>query len=155
MYRHLVLCKTSKRGGVKSGYMLCMDAVVAEWLRRLTRNQFRSAGVGSNPTDRESFEDFQSSTTDGSRWWETPRQQCKHRWFSGRMLACHAGGPGSIPGRCKYFWTFFGRLAGQVCNAGGNANWAIFKTFPLAPRLSSFLGASERQRTHFLPRTFP
>ena len=27
----------------------------------------------------------------------------KHRWFSGRMLACHAGGPGSIPGRCKIF----------------------------------------------------
>ena len=26
-----------------------------------------------------------------------------HRWFSGRMLACHAGGPGSIPGRC-IFW---------------------------------------------------
>ena len=26
-----------------------------------------------------------------------------HRWFSGRMLACHAGGPGSIPGRCKSF----------------------------------------------------
>ena len=25
----------------------------------------------------------------------------KHRWFSGRMLACHAGGPGSIPGRCS------------------------------------------------------
>ena len=21
-----------------------------------------------------------------------------HQWFSGRMLACHAGGPGSIPG---------------------------------------------------------
>ena len=28
----------------------------------------------------------------------------KHRWFSGRMLACHAGGPGSIPGRCKHFF---------------------------------------------------
>ena len=29
----------------------------------------------------------------------------KHRWFSGRMLACHAGGPGSIPGRCTVpFW---------------------------------------------------
>ena len=27
----------------------------------------------------------------------------QHRWFSGRMLACHAGGPGSIPGRCSYF----------------------------------------------------
>ena len=28
---------------------------------------------------------------------------CRHRWFSGRMLACHAGGPGSIPGRCIFF----------------------------------------------------
>ena len=27
----------------------------------------------------------------------------KQRWFSGRILACHAGGPGSIPGRCKAF----------------------------------------------------
>uniref|UniRef100_A0A0M3HZ14 Uncharacterized protein n=1 Tax=Ascaris lumbricoides TaxID=6252 RepID=A0A0M3HZ14_ASCLU len=23
----------------------------------------------------------------------------QRRWFSGRMLACHAGGPGPIPGR--------------------------------------------------------
>ena len=30
----------------------------------------------------------------------------KHRWFSGRMLACHAGGPGSIPGRCNFFPRF-------------------------------------------------
>jgi hypothetical protein len=28
----------------------------------------------------------------------------KHRWFSGRMLACHVGGPGSIPGRCNQFF---------------------------------------------------
>jgi hypothetical protein len=47
--------QSCKRGGVQSGYVLYMDAVVAEWLRRLTRNQFRSAGVGSNPTDREYF----------------------------------------------------------------------------------------------------
>jgi hypothetical protein len=26
----------------------------------------------------------------------------KHRWFSGRMLACHAGGPGSI----RYYFCF-------------------------------------------------
>ena len=26
----------------------------------------------------------------------------KQRWFSGRILACHAGGPGSIPGRCIF-----------------------------------------------------
>ncbi|CAH3197243.1 unnamed protein product, partial [Porites evermanni] len=25
----------------------------------------------------------------------------RHWWFSGRILACHAGGPGSIPGQCK------------------------------------------------------
>ena len=28
------------------------------------------------------------------------RAKDQHRWFSGRMLACHAGGQGSIPGRC-------------------------------------------------------
>jgi hypothetical protein len=28
----------------------------------------------------------------------------KQRWFSGRMLACHAGGPGSILGRCSSFF---------------------------------------------------
>ena len=27
----------------------------------------------------------------------------KHWWFSGRILACHAGGPGSIPGQCIFF----------------------------------------------------
>ena len=26
-----------------------------------------------------------------------------HWWFSGRILACHAGGPGSIPGQCMPF----------------------------------------------------
>ena len=25
----------------------------------------------------------------------------EHWWFSGRILACHAGGPGSIPGQCR------------------------------------------------------
>ena len=32
----------------------------------------------------------------------------EHWWFSGRILACHAGGPGSIPGQCtKLFFFFF------------------------------------------------
>ena len=34
-------------------------------------------------------------------------QRRKQRWFSGRILACHAGGPGSIPGRCKSFYEIF------------------------------------------------
>ena len=29
----------------------------------------------------------------------------RHWLFSGRILACHAGGPGSIPGQCRKFWT--------------------------------------------------
>ena len=28
----------------------------------------------------------------------------KHRWFCGRMLACHAGGPGLASGRCNLYW---------------------------------------------------
>ena len=30
-----------------------------------------------------------------------------HWWFSGRILACHAGGPGSIPGQCIRTFLFF------------------------------------------------
>ena len=30
----------------------------------------------------------------------------KHWWFSGRILACHAGGPGSIPGQCTFFYRY-------------------------------------------------
>ena len=33
--------------------LFCNLAVVAEWLRRLTRNQIPSGSVGSNPTDCE------------------------------------------------------------------------------------------------------
>ena len=29
------------------------------------------------------------------------QKTAKHWWFSGRILACHAGGPGSIPGQCS------------------------------------------------------
>jgi hypothetical protein len=76
-------------------------AVVAEWLRRLTRNQFRSAGVGSNPTDRESFFQSQLISIIVMTQLCLPGLAREHRWFSGRMLACHAGGPGSIPGRCN------------------------------------------------------
>ena len=82
----------------------CSSAVVAEWLRRLTRNQFPSGSVGSNPTDCENFFvcvnydiwKMLSATVSNSTF------AIQHRWFSGRMLACHAGGPGSIPGRCKF-----------------------------------------------------
>ena len=30
----------------------------------------------------------------------------KHWWFSGRILACHAGGPGSIPGQCSVIFFY-------------------------------------------------
>ena len=28
----------------------------------------------------------------------------KHKWSSGRIVACHAIDPGSIPGLCKFFF---------------------------------------------------
>ena len=77
------------------------EAVVAEWLRRLTRNQIPSGSVGSNPTDCESLIFFcwvlltLPLVNLGKAFVSN-----KHRWFSGRMAACHAVGPGSIPGRC-------------------------------------------------------
>ena len=37
----------------------------------------------------------------------------KHWWFSGRILACHAGGPGSIPGQCKFFFCAFKLFAAR------------------------------------------
>ena len=49
----------------------------------------------------------------------------KHRWFSGRMLACHAGGPGSIPGRCNSF--FCARFSSFV----GLVRQRILKSFDL------------------------
>ena len=77
-------------------------AVVAEWLRRLTRNQFPSGSVGSNPTDCVKY--FFLPPAIPIIFYvflALSHYTCEHRWFSGRMLACHAGGPGSIPGRCN------------------------------------------------------
>ena len=37
-----------------------IPAVVAEWLRLLTRNQFPSGSIGSNPTDCEIFRSFEN-----------------------------------------------------------------------------------------------
>ena len=31
-----------------------------------------------------------------------------HGWFSGRILTCHAGGPGLFPGPCSYSVPFIG-----------------------------------------------
>ena len=98
-------CMISADVAVTKFGILLKEAVVAEWLRRLTRNQFPSGSVGSNPTDCENFFvcvnydiwKMLSATVSNSTF------AIQHRWFSGRMLACHAGGPGSIPGRCKLF----------------------------------------------------
>ncbi len=77
---------------------------MAEWLRRLTRNQFPSGSVGSNPTDCENILILLSPEA-GICGAMQHADLIQHRWFSGRMLACHAGGPGSIPGRCINFFS--------------------------------------------------
>ena len=40
-------------------------------------------------------------------------RQGGHRWFSGRILASHAGDPGSIPGQCIHFSISSPRFYGQ------------------------------------------
>ena len=69
---------------------------------KMTRNQIPSGSVGSNPTDCVIY--FFLPTAIPAIFFvflALSRYTCEHRWFSGRMLACHAGGPGSIPGRCN------------------------------------------------------
>ena len=102
------------------GMCLTQGAVVAEWLRRLTRNQFPSGSVGSNPTDRGIFLTYDILQNFVELCCDTALKVW-HRWFSGRMLACHAGGPGSIPGRCNVFLArlkIFGKL-GKTVEAPG------------------------------------
>ena len=53
----------------------------------------------------------------------------RHWWFSGRILACHAGGPGSIPGQCISFWhrKIKYHENGMKCNKKGWApSWMYF-----------------------------
>ena len=60
----------------------------------------------------------------------------KHRWSSGRILACHAGDPGSIPGRCTVFFfpsffsfPFFSSRAGE---GGGGGGLGLFVSLEIA-----------------------
>ena len=52
----------------------------------------------------------------------------KHWWFSGRIVACHAIDPGSIPGRCNLLSAhdkcayYYQRIAEKNAHAGKNAN---------------------------------
>ncbi len=81
--------------------LYALVAVVAEWLRRLTRNQFPSGSVGSNPTNCEHrllviftqkycFINLHKS--------HPPIHQFLDSLVV-RISACHVEGPGSIPGR--------------------------------------------------------
>ena len=40
----------------------------------------------------------------------------KHKWSSGRIVACHAIDPGSIPGLCKGFFFIVKYYAYNICN---------------------------------------
>ena len=58
------------------------------------------------PDDRIAKTDTQKHDMETKRhfsFYFPDKMKKQHRWFSGRMLACHAGGPGSIPGRCNRF----------------------------------------------------
>ena len=82
-------------------------AVVAEWLRRLTRNQFPSGSVGSNPTNCE-FKHFCYNRLHHNALTSTQLHQFLDSLVV-RISACHVEGPGSIPGRGEHFWLPEGR----------------------------------------------
>ena len=70
---------------------------MAEWLRRLTRNQFPSGSVGSNPTNCE-FKHFCYNRLHHNALTSTQLHQFLDSLVV-RISACHVEGPGSIPGR--------------------------------------------------------
>ena len=51
-------CMLSADVAVTKFGILLKEAVVAEWLRRLTRNQFPSGSAGSSPADCDIFFGF-------------------------------------------------------------------------------------------------
>jgi hypothetical protein len=58
----------------------------------------------------------------------------QHCWFSGRMLACHAGGPGSIPGQCRPFLGFQPFFSpGHTMDREGIQGGGQNKTFKACP----------------------
>ena len=75
---------------------------MAEWLRRLTRNQFPSGSVGSNPTNCE-FKLFCYNRLHHNALTSTQHHQFLDSLVV-RISACHVEGPGSIPGRGDTFW---------------------------------------------------
>jgi hypothetical protein len=93
--------------GVFSALHFYILAVVAEWLRRLTRNQFPSGSVGSNPTNCVTY--FQA--TQHYSLTNKTRKMCVRSCpfldsLVVRISACHVEGPGSIPGRGETFSSF-------------------------------------------------
>ena len=60
------------------------------------------------PGDARDLYDFTSNIVDYLRSLLTFKCFFIHslnQWFSGRVLACHAGSPGSFPCRCRRIWT--------------------------------------------------
>ena len=59
-------------------------------------------------------------------------------WFSGRILACHAGGPSSIPGRCILFHIYSRKLIVKLLFCVSDAVSRFF--FEIAQPVKSEVG---------------
>ena len=70
---------------------------------------------------------------------QVSHEAAEHWWFSGRILACHAGGPGSIPGQCRaaFFWPLLGKLPQRSCRR----SQLLSHTRPAAAKAALKLGA--------------
>ena len=93
-------------------------------------------------------------------WFTTLQSVREHRWFSGRMLACHAGGPGSIPGRCNQFCKFSKQIlvlcfwSSQLNSLFVHRTVAETKTFGDGGYRSPYLSHAKRALYHlsYVPR---
>ena len=70
--------------------------------------QFFSAPLPKRPVPKK-----KKSFLSHFLWRPSPPNSSGHWWFSGRILASHAGDPGSIPGQCIHFSISSPRFYGQ------------------------------------------
>ncbi len=106
MYQHIEGSDWTFANKLQCIQLVYVKAVVAEWLRRLARNQFPSGSVGSNPTNYGSFIFHQMYWhIEGSDWTFAIKLQCIHlagMWL--RRLARNqfpSGSVGSNPTNCR------------------------------------------------------
>ena len=89
--------------------------LIISWIRHLNQKETKFSWFWFNALMKNLDDRAKLCWNDYSSW-------IKHRWFSDRIVACHAIYPGSISGRCKHQSKTF-------CRKSANLNFFIFLLF--------------------------